>query len=84
MTEIHQLDIPEIIAQKTSLNTCVWNNPAYLFLEHIEVVNDNTNEEIKGEEWPHDDEENKKCIWPRIGVPRGLLVHLENNIPWAS
>ncbi len=37
-----------------------WTWAVYLFLEHIEVVNDDTDEEIKSEEGADNDEDTKE------------------------
>ena len=48
----------------------------YLFLLHIEVVNDDTNEEVECEERSKHDEENKVEIHHHTDLTDGLVIHL--------
>ena len=50
---------------------------AYLFLLLIEVVNDHTNEEIKGEEGAEDDEDDKVDVHVDVVFIDGLAFHLK-------
>jgi hypothetical protein len=48
----------------------------YLLFLLIEVVNDDTNEEIQSEEGAKDDKEHEVQVHVDVGLPDGLLVHL--------
>lgn len=48
----------------------------YLFLLLVEVVNDDTNEKVQGEEGPEDDENDKVDIHVEVVLPLGLLFIL--------
>ena len=50
-----------------------------LFLEHIEVINDDTDEEIEGEEGANNDEDAKEEIGKKSGFTFWLLVNLKYN-----
>ena len=52
-----------------SLNT-------YLLLLLIEVIDDDSNEEIEGEEGAKDDEEDKVDVHVDVDLPDGLLPNL--------
>ena len=49
----------------------------YLFLLLVEVVNDDTDEQVQGEERPKDDEDDKIDIHVEVALPLGLLLVLE-------
>ena len=49
----------------------------YLFLLLVEVVNDDTDEQVQGEERPKDDEDDKIDIHVEVVFPLGLLLVLE-------
>lgn len=48
----------------------------YLFLLLVEVVNDDTNEKVQGEERPEDDEHYKVDVHVEVALPLGLLFIL--------
>ena len=45
---------------------------------HIEVIDDDTNEEIEGEEWAEDDEEDEVQVHEDSLLPFRLLIQLQN------
>ena len=47
----------------------------YLFLEHVEVVDDDTDEEIECEEGSADDEDDEVDVIINGSFPFGLLIH---------
>ena len=49
----------------------------YLFLLLVEVVNDDTDEKVQGEERPEDDENNEVDVHVEVVFPLGLLFILE-------
>ncbi len=49
----------------------------YLFLLHVEVVNDDTNEEVESEEGPHDDECHEVPVGVEVGFSIRLLAYLQ-------
>ena len=49
----------------------------YLLFLLIEVVNDDSNEEMEREEGTEDNEEDKVEIHPNIDLPDGLVSNLE-------
>ena len=51
----------------------------YLLLEHIEVVNDDTNEEVESDEGAHNDEADKVPVVPEASISVRLLI----NVPWV-
>ena len=53
----------------------------YLFLLLVEVVNDDTDEQVQGEERPKDDEDDKIDIHVEVVFPLGLLLVLEGLFP---
>lgn len=48
----------------------------YLFLLLIEVVDDDSDEEVQGEERPEDDEEDKVEVHVDVHLTNGLLTNL--------
>ena len=48
-----------------------------LFLQHVEIVNNNTNEEIECEKGAEDDEDHKIYISPHVCFSLWLFVHLQ-------
>ena len=52
------------------------DDPSYLLLAHVEVVDDDTDEEVKGEEASAHDEYDKVEVVVDWGLPLGLLVDL--------
>ena len=49
---------------------------AHLLLEHVEVVNDDSDEQVQCEEGPADDEDDKVEVVVERGLPVRLLVDL--------
>ena len=49
---------------------------AYLFLLLIEVVDDDTDEEVEGEEGSEDDEDDKVDVHVQVVFVDGLVLHL--------
>ena len=57
--------------------TCdVWRD-THLLLEHVEVVDDDSNEEVESEEWAADDEDDKVPVGVEVCLPHRLLVQLQ-------
>ena len=48
----------------------------YLFLLFIEVIDDNTNKKVEGEEWPEDDKEDEIDVHVNVDLTNRLLTHL--------
>ena len=59
-----------------SLNT-------YLLLLLIEVIDDDSNEEIEGEEGAKDDEEDKVDVHVDVDLADGLLPNLRKTCVWV-
>ena len=55
-----------------------------LFLLHVEVVDDDPDEEIEGEEGAEDDEEDKVEIHPSPGFSFRLLTRLKTDLLKSS
>lgn len=51
-------------------------NKSYLFLLLVEVVNDDTNEEVQGEERAKDDEDDKVDVHVQVVLVDRLVLHL--------
>ena len=56
--------------------TETWNT--YLLFLLVEVIYDDTNEQVQSEEWPEDDEDDKINIHVEAVFINGLLVYLWN------
>jgi len=55
----------------------VWSITAYLAFLHVEVVNDDTNEEVECEERAEDDEKDEIQVGVSAVFSFWLLVHLQ-------
>lgn len=56
--------------------TETWNT--YLLFLLVEIIYDDTNEQVQSEEWPKDDEDDKINIHVEAVFINGLLVYLWN------
>ena len=56
--------------------TKTWNT--YLLFLLVEIIYDDTNEQVQSEEWPKDDEDDKINIHVEAVFINGLLVYLRN------
>ena len=56
--------------------TKTWNT--YLLFLLVEIIYDDTNEQVQSEEWPEDDEDDKINIHVEAVFINGLLVYLRN------
>lgn len=52
----------------------------YLLLEHVEVVDDDTNEEIQREEGPNNDEDDKEQVRNKGVFSPRLFIHLKQTV----
>jgi len=62
---------------RRNINDCYeswWST--HLFLLHVEVLDDDTNEEVQGEEWPEDDEEDEVEVHKIANFASRLNVQL--------
>ena len=51
--------------------------PSYLFLEHVEVVDDDTNKEVESEEGADDDKDDEEPVLVEVVHVAWLLIYLE-------
>ena len=65
---------------KHQIETSKLGFDTYLFLLFVEIINDDTNEQIEGEERPKNDKEDKVEVHVDVDFPYGLLSQLENRI----
>lgn len=52
---------------------------SYLFLLLVEVINDDTDEEVQGEERAEDDEDDKVDVHVQVVLVDGLILHLHSS-----
>ena len=49
----------------------------HLLFEHVEIVNDDSNEEVQSEKRPHYNKHHEEPIRVEVGLPPGLFVDLQ-------